>query len=167
MSGFVVVTPMLMHRSITFSNQRLSKCSPTTDVGFVKLCGNRAFKMNIQFCCHLCCSTCAIFRNSPQCTTISFCQCWLSPTVSPNFDTNLLLYFILYYIWVTVGVTQSVQRRAKSLTDSVWFPAGAETFLNTAQTGSGAHPASYPMGSGDYFPGRKTAGTWRWPLTSI
>jgi hypothetical protein len=31
--------------------------------------------------CHLCCST-VIFRNSPsQCTTISFCQCWFSPTI--------------------------------------------------------------------------------------
>jgi hypothetical protein len=55
------VTPSFTHLSITFSNQRFSNCSPTVDVGFVKLtsdsfCGNRVFKMNIQFCCHLCCS---------------------------------------------------------------------------------------------------------------
>jgi hypothetical protein len=45
-------------------------------------CGNRVFKMNIQFCCHLCCSSSVILRNNPsQCTTNSFCQCWFSPAV--------------------------------------------------------------------------------------
>jgi hypothetical protein len=29
-----------------------------------------------------------------------------------------------------------------------------------AQNGSGAHPASYPMGTGDSFPGGKAAGAW-------
>jgi len=35
------------------------------------------------------------------------------------------------------------------------------------QTGSGAHPPSYPVGTRDSFSGVKAAGTWRWPLTSI
>jgi hypothetical protein len=83
----MVVTPLLMHLSITFSNQRFSSCSPTMDVGFVKLTlgsfyGNKVFTVNIQFCCHLCCSSCAIFRNNPsRCTTISLCQCWFLPTI--------------------------------------------------------------------------------------
>jgi hypothetical protein len=57
--------------------------------GFVKLksdgfCGNSVFKMNTQFCCHLCCSS-SVFppppRNNPsQCTTISL-SCRISPTV--------------------------------------------------------------------------------------
>jgi len=34
-------------------------------------------------------------------------------------------------------------------------------------TGSGAHPASYPMGTGGSFLGGKAAGSWSWPLTSI
>jgi hypothetical protein len=29
------------------------------------------------------------------------------------------------------------------------------------------HPASYPMGTRDSFPGGKAAGAWSWPLTSI
>jgi hypothetical protein len=39
----------------------------------------------------------------------------------------------------------------------VLFPAGARNFslLHTVQTGSGAHPASSPMGTGDSFPGGK------------
>jgi hypothetical protein len=36
--------------------EKIENCSPTVDVGFVKLtsdsfCTNRVFKMNIQFCC--------------------------------------------------------------------------------------------------------------------
>jgi hypothetical protein len=63
--------------NITFSNQRFSNCNPTVNAEFVKLtlvsfCGNMVFKMNIHFCCHLCCSSAVIFRNNPsQCTTIS------------------------------------------------------------------------------------------------
>jgi hypothetical protein len=56
--GFVVMTPFFTHLSITFSNQRFNSCSPTMDVGLVKLMpgsfyGNRVFKMDIQFCYHL------------------------------------------------------------------------------------------------------------------
>jgi hypothetical protein len=35
------------------------------------------------------------------------------------------------------------------------------------QNGSGAHPASYPMGTKGSFPGGKVAGAWSWPLTPI
>jgi hypothetical protein len=35
------------------------------------------------------------------------------------------------------------------------------------QTGSGAHPASYSMGTRDSFPGSKAAGAWSWSLTPI
>jgi len=59
--GFMIITPSLLLFSIVFSNQQFSNCSSTTDVGFVQLlshcfCGNRVFRMNTQFCCHLCCS---------------------------------------------------------------------------------------------------------------
>jgi hypothetical protein len=44
-------------------------------------CGNRAFEMNVQFCCLVTCSAVILWfvRNNPQCTTISFCHCWFSP----------------------------------------------------------------------------------------
>jgi hypothetical protein len=40
------------------------------------------------------------------------------------------------------------------------FPAGAENFSlrHRVQTGSGAHPASYLMGTAGYFPGVLAAG---------
>jgi hypothetical protein len=38
--------------------------------------------------------------------------------------------------------------------------------LHVVQTGSGAHPASYPMGIGGSFPGGKAVRAWSWPLNS-
>jgi hypothetical protein len=40
------------------------------------------------------------------------------------------------------------------------------SLLHSVQTGSEAHPASYPMGTGGSFPGGKAAAAWGWPLTS-
>jgi hypothetical protein len=51
----------------------------------------------------------------------------------------------------------------------VRFPVGAGNFSlhHRVQNGSGAHPASYPMGTRGSFPGGKAARAWSWPLTSI
>jgi hypothetical protein len=62
----MVVTPSFMHLSITLSNQRFSNCSPTVNVGFMKLmldsfCGNRLIKMNIQFCCPVTCAAVVVY----------------------------------------------------------------------------------------------------------
>jgi hypothetical protein len=49
-------------------------------------------------------------------------------------------------------------------------PAEAKDFSSNlcVQTGSGAHPASCPVGTGGPFlVGKSVAGAWRWPLTSI
>jgi hypothetical protein len=37
------------------------------------------------------------------------------------------------------------------------IPGGVRNFLHVVQTGSGAHPASYPVCTGGSFPGAKTA----------
>jgi hypothetical protein len=49
------------------------------------------------------------------------------------------------------------------------FPAGAGNFSlrHRVQTGSGVHPASYPVGTGGSLAGCKTAGAWNWTLISI
>jgi hypothetical protein len=53
----------------------------------------------------------------------------------------------------------------------IWviFPAGSRDFslLHSVQTGSGSHPASYPMGTGGCLPGGKAVVAWSWPLTFI
>jgi hypothetical protein len=87
--SFMIVTPLFKVPSITFNNQRFSYCSPAVDVVFVKLtsdsfCGKQGLQdeYSVLLSCHLCCSVSVIFRNSPsQCSIISFCRCWLSPTV--------------------------------------------------------------------------------------
>jgi len=44
---------------------------------------------------------------------------------------------------------------------------GIFSLCHRDQTGSGAHQASYPVGTRDSFPGGKAAGAWRWPLIPI
>jgi hypothetical protein len=49
----------------------------------------------------------------------------------------------------------------------VLVPVGPKIFSSPlVQTGSQAHPASYPMGTGGSFPGGKAVGAWNWPLAS-
>jgi hypothetical protein len=45
----------------------------------------------------------------------------------------------------------------------VRIPVGSRIFFHAVQTGSGAHPVSYPMCTGDYFTGDKVARVWSWP----
>jgi hypothetical protein len=48
----------------------------------------------------------------------------------------------------------------------VRVPAVAGNFFHhRVQNGSGAHPASYLMGTRDSFPGGRAAGAWSWLLT--
>jgi hypothetical protein len=90
----------------------------------------------------------------------------------PVWCTLYILYIILYTImgWFYFMWEHSVRQLATGRTteglevESRWgrdFP-----LLHVIQTGSGAHPASYPMGSGRSFPGDNAAGEWIWPLTS-
>jgi len=44
---------------------------------------------------------------------------------------------------------------------------GIFSLRNRVQTGTGAHPASYPMDTGGSYPGGKATGPWKWSLTSI
>jgi hypothetical protein len=58
---------------------------------------------------------------------------------------------------VAAAVVQAVQCLTTGYTIGVRSPTGAEDFSSSlcVQTGSGAHPASYPMGTGGPFPGGK------------
>jgi hypothetical protein len=51
---------------------------------------------------------------------------------------------------------------------AVRVPVGAiYSLLHVFQTGSGAHPAFYTVGTGGSFAGGIAAGAWSWPLTFI
>jgi hypothetical protein len=60
-------------------------------------------------------------------------------------------------------------RRIHFIVPRVRLPAGAGNFSlhHRVQNSSGAHPASYPVGTRDSFPGGEAAEAWNWPLTSI
>jgi hypothetical protein len=45
--------------------------------------------------------------------------------------------------------------------------AGNFSLHHRVQNGSGAHPASYPMGTSGSFSENKVARAWSWPLTPI
>jgi len=65
--------------------------------------------------------------------------------------------------------TQSTVTRTRAGWSEVRVPVGAGNFSPhyRVRNGSGAHPASYPMGTRDSFPGGKAAGAWSSSLTSI
>jgi hypothetical protein len=76
------------------------------------------------------------------------------------------MYLLLHYRtakaqWYSAGLRAGLS--------GVRVPAGAGNFSlhHRVQTGSGAHPASYPMDTRGCFSGGNVAGAWSWPLTSI
>jgi hypothetical protein len=92
-----------------------------------------------------------------------------------NFQTNTIPLPIMTQTMVTIVIMMCPGSAiciatAYTLDDwgvGVWVPVGSEfSLLHIIQTGSGAHPASYPMGTGGSFLGGKVAGVWSWPLTS-
>jgi hypothetical protein len=87
------------------------------------------------------------------------------------FDTYIHFNGELKHIYNKIRAPRQLSRYSNGLwTVEFIFPTGARDFsvLHRAKTGSGAHPASHPIGTGGFsFYGGKTAGTWNWPLTSI
>jgi hypothetical protein len=68
-------------------------------------------------------------------------------------------YYYYYYYDSSVGIALGYGLDDRG--SRVRFPVGAGNFSlhHHVQNGSGAHPASYPMGARDAFPGGKAAGT--------
>jgi hypothetical protein len=81
---------------------------------------------------------------------------------------NNVKYFKLTFLYINETY---ISRRAVFMwvwwNSSGWGGAGNYSLHHRVQNGSGAHPASYPMGTRGSFPGGKAAGAWSWPLTSI
>jgi hypothetical protein len=104
-------------------------------------------------------------------------QYWTSVTTEPYIDNprqaadvtaNVSAFLIrhpyLTVLWkvVRAGIAQLVWRLAMGWMIGSSIPGGNFSLRHRVQTGSGAHPASYQMGTGGSFPG-----DWSWPLTSI
>jgi len=74
-------------------------------------------------------------------------------------------FFFLWHSWTELLVVGCVIRAGlRAGWSGVRIPVGTGNF---SQTGSGAYPVSYLMGTRDSFPEGKAAGAWSWPLTSI
>jgi hypothetical protein len=70
-------------------------------------------------------------------------------------------FFIFSAVSIVIGY-QLDDKRGRNLNHSK-----VKNFLShVIQTGSGLHPASFPMSTGSSFSGGKAAGAWSWPLTS-
>jgi hypothetical protein len=81
---------------------------------------------------------------------------------------NTLKLIIIGYIFYFMHVFLLVVVGATDWTAGIRFQAGAKSsHLHSVQTGSGAHQAFHPMGTGGDFPGLKRPGASREPLISI
>jgi hypothetical protein len=78
-----------------------------------------------------------------------------------------ILYFVTIIVW-GAGVAQWYRAGLQAGWRRAWVLAEAGNFSrhHRVQTGSGVHPASYPMGTRGSFPEGKAAGAWSWPPTS-
>jgi hypothetical protein len=84
--------------------------------------------------------------------------------------TRGIQFFLMYYLsayrlsrisqWYSAGLRAGWSEVRVTVRAGNFFPH------HRVQTGSGAHPASYSMGTKASFPGGKSAGAWSWPLTS-
>jgi hypothetical protein len=86
----------------------------------------------------------------------------------PLVNSSFLLVFLYSSVFLILfpsfshcpaGIAHSIQRWATGWMARVRFPAGRRHFspLHNVQTGPGAHPVSYPMGTEGNFPGGKEA----------
>jgi hypothetical protein len=79
-----------------------------------------------------------------------------------NARTLCMVVSVLYGCEAGAGIAQSVWRRLLAGRPEFYFCEGREIFLYSTASDSGAHLASYSVGTGG-----KAAGAWSWPLTSI
>jgi hypothetical protein len=79
---------------------------------------------------------------------------WVSHTF---LSTHVLKYILLIQIFFGVGIAQRYSTWLWAAWLGVRVPVGAGNILPRyrVQTGSGGHPASYPIGIRGYFPGVK------------
>jgi hypothetical protein len=76
----------------------------------------------------------------------------------PHYAIFPVSYYFVSLLFKRVGIAQSVWRRATGWTARVRIPTVQDfSLLHSAQTDSGVHPASYPIGTRGYFPGGKAA----------
>jgi hypothetical protein len=84
-------------------------------------------------------------------------------------QTDRRNHFTIAVPYIGAGIAQCYSAGLRAGWSGVRVPVGAGNFSlhHRVQTGSGAHLASYPMGTRGSFLGFKVAGVWSWPFASI
>jgi hypothetical protein len=72
-----------------------------------------------------------------------------------------------YIVWAGWSCDSTVSTVPGLMARVLFLAVKNFSFLHSVQPDSGAHPASYPMGTKGSFPRGKVARVWSWPLTSI
>jgi hypothetical protein len=83
----------------------------------------------------------------------------------PHYTVSSVFCFFFGIAGIAQWHSAGLRARWSGLRDPA--EAGNFSLHHRVQTGSGAHPAPYPVGTRSSFPGDKAAGAWNWPLTSI
>jgi hypothetical protein len=124
---------------------------------------------SIKLFCTICCHISYLPHTSQNLVTGPYPK--LVQSISHFHKFCLWIYLIIFLLYPPVSRDSAVGIATGCGLDDqgVGFhvPTGqAFSLLYVVQTSSGAHPASYPMGTRAFFPGGKAAGAWSWPLNS-
>jgi hypothetical protein len=98
-----------------------------------------------------------------ECTSSFSFGSTFRPTTWLASNRASILLFVLFISSVGTALGYGLEDRSSR----VQFPAEAGNFSlhHRVQNGSGAHPASYSVGTRGSFLGGKVAEEWIWPLT--
>jgi hypothetical protein len=108
---------------------------------------------------------CRTSEDRRQCNFYQFCYYPLLCVCVPSLFCSPGILFVFFRdnsVGVAIGYGLDDQGAG------VRVPVGSRiSLLHVVQTGSGAHPASCPMGTGGSFSRGKAAGAWSWPLQLV
>jgi hypothetical protein len=136
---------------------------PTVRVGFILLCVGASVNIELHFRS----SSALIFDTGFEWQSRNTFHSHLllvnSPPLRGASRQNLIVTFFLQSRDSSVGMALGYGLDDRG--PRVRFPAGTGNFSlqHRVQNGSGAHPASCPLGTRGSFPGGKAAGAWSWP----
>jgi hypothetical protein len=101
-----------------------------------------------------------------SCTATSICyDVWIRLMYHQHSNMDTMDYFKYSSRDSPVGIATTYTLNSWGF--GIQVPVGEDfSCLHVVQTGSRVHPASYPIGSGNIFPGTKADGKWSWPLIS-
>jgi hypothetical protein len=104
-------------------------------------------------------------RGSFHAGNVTVAGSWLPPPSSAEVKKAWSYTSTPTYTFIGAEIAQWYSARLRTGWSGVRVPVGAGKFSShhRVQTGSGAHPVSYPVGTRGSFPGDKATVAWSWP----